>query len=377
MKDDAPEDSRTPSGRDPLDITASPTAVSLREPAPSAAAPSKPSKKGPSLRRWGLLLAVTGLCCVVVINVILISGAVSSAMTQHPADPAAAASASGVAAAPSPSGASTAAPGGDADADEDPPAPTAAPSEEPSDAPPPVASADPKAKKAKDARVKTVSQAAEKSCATSSVDGLSRQIIVQSRCIDPNAFVAVPRQSNLVTKSNVFLYMDRTARDRLVKVLGAHKNQTMTVHSALRTVAQQYLLRQWSLTKRCGITLATPPGESNHETGLALDIGEFAKWRAPLEAQGFTWLGSIDKVHFDYRANNASSRTGVDVMAFQQLWNRNHPDEPLVANGRYTAATEARLKSAPAGGFPIGAGCGTAPPRSKGPRDDDSDSGDQ
>lgn len=363
MKDDASEEvSRTKAGRDrdPLDVTASPTAISVKEPAVSVA-PSSRRRTPSSLRRWGLLLAVVGLGCVVVINVILISGAVSSAREQQAAAtaPPASASASGaVAALPTSAAGATSAPEPGAaevgDDDDAPPAP-------PPDAPP-ASSAEPGGRKAKEnARARTVLQASEKSCSTAIVDGLSRQIIRQSRCIDPNAFVAVPAQPNLETSSHVFLYMERSARDQLVHVLSSHRGQTMTVHSALRTVAQQFLLRRWATSKRCGIQLATLPGESNHETGLALDIGEPSKWRSALEAQGFAWLGSIDKVHFDYKGKGASSRTGVDVMAFQQLWNRNHPDEPLAANGQYTAATEARLKSAPAGGFPVGPGCEKAP----------------
>jgi len=93
--------------------------------------------------------------------------------------------------------------------------------------------------------------------------------------------------------------------------------------------------------------------------------------RAALEASGFTWLGAKDRVHFDYRGRGASSRTGVDVMAFQQLWNRNHPEDPISATGRYNAATEVRLKSAPSAGFPVGAGCGQAPSREKSPGPDE------
>src|SRR5262249_8645698 len=156
------------------------------------------------------------------------------------------------------------------------------------------------------------------------VSGLSRQIIAQSRCIDKSAFVEVPRQPNLETAPNVFLYLEASARDHLLRALRANKKRTMTVNSALRTVAQQYLLWRWASSKRCGIEIATPPGESNHETGLALDIAEAPTWRAALEAEDFRWLGAIDRVHFDYKGPNASSRASVDVKAFQELWNLNH-----------------------------------------------------
>lgn len=203
----------------------------------------------------------------------------------------------------------------------------------------------------------TVRDAAARSCSTSAVDGLSRQIIAQARCLDPKAFVSVPRRPNLSVASNVFLYLDAPARDHFLKVLDANPKKTMKVHSALRTVAQQYLLRRWAVGKRCGIELATPPGESNHESGLGLDISEPGAWRNALEAEGFRWLGSIDRVHFDYKGPGAASRANVDVKAFQQLWNRNHRDDLLPENGRYTPATESRLEKSPASGFSLGPRC--------------------
>ena len=207
-------------------------------------------------------------------------------------------------------------------------------------------------------RGETVQQAAARSCSTSSVDGLSRQIIAQARCNDADAFAPMPSRPNLETGGHIFLYLEVHARDRLLKVLKDHPDRTMKVHSALRTVAQQYLLSRWSNGKKCGIQLATPPGESNHETGLALDIGSPGDWRPALEEQGFKWLGAIDRVHFDFKGAGAASHEGLDVLAFQQLWNKNHPDDTIPESGHYGAPTEIRLKKSPASGFPQGAQCG-------------------
>jgi hypothetical protein len=205
----------------------------------------------------------------------------------------------------------------------------------------------------------SVQEAAARSCSTASVDGLSRQIIEQGRCINPKAFVPLPPRPNLVVNEHVFPYMEAAARDRLLKALDARKGSTMTINSALRTVAQQYLVWRWSASKRCGVQLATPPGESNHETGLALDIAEQADWRQTLEAHEFHWLGAIDRVHFDYKGTTGSSSTqrATDVLAFQQLWNKNNPSDAISETGRYNAETEKRLKKAPADGFAIGATC--------------------
>ena len=204
----------------------------------------------------------------------------------------------------------------------------------------------------------TVAWAGARACSTAHIDGLSRQIVAEARCIDANAFARVPGRRNLESPGNVFLYLDAPARDHLLRVLDAHPDRVMKVHSALRTVAQQYLLSRWATEKRCGIQLATRPGESNHETGLALDISEHAAWRSALESEGFRWLGTIDRVHFDFVGPGATHHDGLDVLAFQRLWNRNHPDDTLSETGRYNRSTEQRLKKSPAAGFPIGARCG-------------------
>jgi hypothetical protein len=203
----------------------------------------------------------------------------------------------------------------------------------------------------------TVQQAAVESCTTASVDGLSRQIIAQARCIKPNGFVPLPSRPNLVIASQVFPYLEADARNRLLKALDAKPKQKMTVNSALRTVAQQFLVWRWSATKRCGVPLATPPGQSNHEIGTALDIAEAGTWRPVLEQHGFRWLGASDRVHFDYKGAGAAAGGGTDVLAFQKLWNRNHPTDKLNEDGRYSPAVEQRLKQAPPDGFAIGPSC--------------------
>jgi len=202
----------------------------------------------------------------------------------------------------------------------------------------------------------SVQEAAMGSCSTESVDGLSRQIIDQARCLKPNEFVPLPKRANLVMAPNVYPYLELGARDHLLKALDSKKGQTMTINSALRTVAQQYLVSHWSLSKICGVQMATRPGESNHELGTALDIKEAASWRPALEAQDFKWLGASDRVHFDYKSPS-STRAATDVLAFQKLWNRNHKDDAISESGRFDAATEQRLKKAPPSGFALGASC--------------------
>ena len=47
----------------------------------------------------------------------------------------------------------------------------------------------------------------------------------------------------------------------------------------------------------------------------------------------------------------------MDVMAFQRLWNRNHPEDIIAEDGDYGPATAARIERSPADGFPRGPTC--------------------
>jgi len=203
----------------------------------------------------------------------------------------------------------------------------------------------------------TVAAAVTNTCGTVSVKGLSKQIIAEARCMDSSAYAAVPDLGNVSFGSGVFAYLEKPARDKLVSALKS-KSSHMSVNSMLRTVAQQYLLYRWYQTGRCGIGLAAKPGNSNHETGLAIDVSQYSTWKGTLQAHGFHWLGSSDPVHFDYAGAGAKSYKGMDVKAFQRLWNRNHPGDKIDTDGVWGPQTEARMKKAPAAGFAKGATCG-------------------
>jgi len=208
---------------------------------------------------------------------------------------------------------------------------------------------------------KTVGEAVTTSCTTSSVKGLSLQIIAEGQCLMPAAYVEVPSLPNVTFGENVYGFLEKPARDALVAALKASPGKTMKVNSMLRTVAQQYLLYRWYQTGRCGIGLAAKPGNSNHETGLAMDINEYSTWKSALQANGFKWYGSGDPVHFDYKGPGAADYKGVDVEAFQRLWNRNHPEDKISEDGSWGPQTEARMKKAPPGGFEKGPTCGEEP----------------
>ncbi|MBK8253617.1 MAG: D-alanyl-D-alanine carboxypeptidase family protein [Polyangiaceae bacterium] len=209
----------------------------------------------------------------------------------------------------------------------------------------------------------SVQEAMNGSCSTVSVKGLSLQIIAQSACIAPGSFVEVPAEPNIHFSNTVLPYLEQPAKDALVAALQGSPGMDLHVNSMLRTVAQQYLLYQWYLNGLCGIPLAATPGNSNHETGLALDVDEYTAWKSALTANGFKWYGSADPYHYDYVGPGAVNYKGTDVLAFQMLWNKNHPEDLIAEDGDYGPQTEARLKQSPADGFPKGPDCAEKPPK--------------
>lgn len=205
-------------------------------------------------------------------------------------------------------------------------------------------------------------------CTTSAVAGLARQIIDEANCLDSGAFVPLPSRPNLNLGGAVWPYLEAPARDALVAALDSRPDVSLSVSSMLRTLPQQVLLSNWYRRGLCGIEAAASPGRSNHESGLAIDVGNYGTWRATLESHGFRWLGASDDVHFDYRGPGARDLRGLDVLAFQRLWNRNHPEDLIAEDGDYGPQTEARILASPAEGFAIGGTCGEpAPPAAPAP----------
>lgn len=218
-----------------------------------------------------------------------------------------------------------------------------------------------------------VSAAVAESCTTSVVRGLSTQLVDEIQCMRPGTFASLDGAPGFSLGGAVFPWLQAPARDAL---LAAQKERgvTMTINSALRTLPQQYLLYRWYRSGRCGIALAASPGKSNHESGLAVDIDDNAAWRGAMRAHELEWLGASDPVHFDYEGEGRADVAGLSVLAFQRLWNRNHPEDTIDEDGSYGPATEERLAKAPVGGFAEGAACGSpttdapAPPASGGGR---------
>jgi hypothetical protein len=200
----------------------------------------------------------------------------------------------------------------------------------------------------------TVESFVETGCSTEVVIELSRQIAAEVDCMMPGQLVELPADQGLVfTGAAVLPYASEEGRADLLAAAAA--GGPIEINSAYRTVAQQYLLYRWFEAGRCGITAAATPGESNHESGRAIDVANWPERVDVLEVHGWAQTVLGDEVHFDHLAS--PDIRGSDVHAFQRLWNANHPEDPLDEDGVWGPATEERLAASPAEGFPIGPSC--------------------
>lgn len=193
-------------------------------------------------------------------------------------------------------------------------------------------------------------------CSTAVVIGLSRQIADEVACLSPGALVKLPTTSGITLSSSAVLpYFEASAKTGLV---AAAQEGSLQINSAFRTIAQQYLLYRWYVNGACGITAAATVGHSNHEGGRAVDLANYSSRVSIMSRHGWAHDVPGDPVHFDHTAS--ADHRGLDTQAFQHLWNVNHPNDRIAEDGSYGPQTEARLKQAPATGFPIGASCAGA-----------------
>jgi hypothetical protein len=204
----------------------------------------------------------------------------------------------------------------------------------------------------------TVDQAvAAVGCSTAVAAPLSEQLVEEINCLAPDTLSRIDGIAGLSLGGSVIPWLQTPAVNGLRAAVTAHGG-TLALNSALRTLPQQLMLYRWYTMGACGITLAATPGTSPHESGLAIDTSDYSAWQSALESHGWTWHGAGDLVHFDYTGSGTVSLAGQSVLAFQTLWNRNHPEDPIAADGAYGPQTEARLRMSPTEGFPLGPDCG-------------------
>jgi len=207
----------------------------------------------------------------------------------------------------------------------------------------------------------TVSEHLDTSCDDGVVAGLGRQISEEIGCMSPGALVGFTFDGGLVENfTGVMPFLSQAALDAL-RTTAAQTGVPIYINSGFRTVAAQYLLFNWWQRDRCDLTRVAPPGESNHESGRALDIQNYGEVLGAMNANGWAHpYPGDDPWHFDHDAS--PDIRGMDVHAFQRLWNRNHPEDPIDEDGVYGPQTDARLAVAPAEGFPNGPCTDATPP---------------
>ena len=181
---------------------------------------------------------------------------------------------------------------------------------------------------------------------TAVVNGLSQQLIYQLQLMMPDAFVSFD-DLNVDLLDAAFPYVQSSAKQALHKAI-QDRGQTMEVNSAYRTIAQQMLLYK---DRSRNPNPVAAPGASNHQTGLAIDIEDAIGWEPYLMQYGWNPLPG-DPPHFDYQGGSTIDLRSQSILAFQQLWNQNHPNERISEDGGFGPQTEDALNRSPAPGFP-------------------------
>jgi N-acetylmuramoyl-L-alanine amidase len=181
---------------------------------------------------------------------------------------------------------------------------------------------------------------------TAVVNALSQQLIYQLQLILPNAFVSFD-DLKVDLQNAAFPYLQSQAKQALQKAI-SDRGIPMKINSAYRTIAQQMLLYN---DRANNSNPVAPPGRSNHQTGLAIDIEDPRGWEPALKRYGWNPLAG-DPPHFNYEDGSTIDIRSKSILAFQQLWNLNNPNDKIGEDGSFGPKTEAALNRSPAQGFP-------------------------
>jgi len=197
------------------------------------------------------------------------------------------------------------------------------------------------------------------------VEGLSRQLVEAINCIRPGTLADIPLGGDLrMLREGRPAYVDARGLNDLLNAASAGDRQ-MVVRWSYRDVALQHLFWLQDDFRNCAV--AAPAGLSNHQNGLAVDLNDYQYWQPRMRAGG--WENNLpnDRVHFDFSGAEDIGLGALSLLAFQHLWNRNHPDEALALTAELDGDTYTALSEAPIEGFEL-ALCGAgAPPVGPGP----------
>ena len=186
-------------------------------------------------------------------------------------------------------------------------------------------------------------------CETSVAQGLTGQIATELTSMGIS-FAKINTVPRVVCSGGCSGYIQKKALDSLASLTASYGS--ISLSSAWRSAAQQYLLYQWKAYGKCGQTnpVATP-GTSNHEGGIAIDVPSYGTWQSRLTSHGWVYpLPTSDKVHFEF-GSGARSFAQSNHKAFQRLHNRHNPNNKISEDGIYGPATATALNNAPVNGW--------------------------
>lgn len=186
-------------------------------------------------------------------------------------------------------------------------------------------------------------------CETSVLSGLTKQLVDELNAMGIS-FANFSDTSKILCSGSCEPFLQTAARDALSEATSA-ANSFLTLNSAYRSSAQQYFIYIRFLRRECNFKRAARPGTSNHEGGLAIDTSLYNEWRPRLEPFGWKWFGNSDPFHFDYTEGGNRDVRRESLRAFQNLWNRNNPNDQIAADGLYGPTTSDRLSLAPCNGW--------------------------
>ncbi len=186
--------------------------------------------------------------------------------------------------------------------------------------------------------------------------GLNDQLLEELGTIAPGKLVEISSLDVNLGPGAIAFVGGPTVKASLKAAIAA-RGVKLSINSAYRTFAQQFMLfREKQFGKNaCGITAVARPGNSNHESGLALDINEPLTWKPFLTDQGWKHFGPKDLPHFDFTAGGTDLRS-LGIKAFQSLWNKNNPADTIELDGDLStdwqnSETIKRLLKTPINGF--------------------------
>jgi hypothetical protein len=199
----------------------------------------------------------------------------------------------------------------------------------------------------------TVAQQAWRGCDAPAelIEGLTWQIAQSMNCLQPDALAPLslcPGAGCLAVDGPPKPeWLAPPAHDALLGI-SQSRGEPLAVRWAFRDVALQHLFVKQAENIAC--PGAAPSGSSDHNTGLAVNLSEWAALQGDLEAATFVQSDALDAIWL-YDGPDAEDLTALNVLAFQELWNLNRPEEPIDADGLIGPQTRGAIERAPIAGF--------------------------